>query len=86
MKLDEYALIDMMFDSSNIDSFKALWEQDKDAEKWGHLLHMCYCEESYESVGGDEGYLDNSPINVERLKYLEELISFLEGLGIKEVS
>ena len=39
---------------------------------------MCYCEESYESVCGDEGYLDNPPINHERLAYLEEL-----GIGNK---
>jgi hypothetical protein len=45
---------------------------------------MCYCEESYESVGGDEGYLPNPPINHERLSYLKELIAFLEGNGIKE--
>lgn len=44
---------------------------------------MCYCEESYESVGGDEGYLDNPPINHERLAYLEKLIKFLEDNGIK---
>ena len=45
---------------------------------------MCYCEESYESIGGDDGYLENPSINVERLKYLEQLIEFLEGLGVKE--
>lgn len=44
---------------------------------------MCYCEESYESVCGDEGYLDNPPINHERLAYLEKLIKFLEDNGIK---
>lgn len=82
---DEYTLIDMMFDNSSIDSFKQLWDEDKDAEKWGELLHLCYCEESYESVGGDEGYLENPPICVERLKYLRELIEFLEKLGIKDV-
>lgn len=82
---DEYTLIDMMFEGSKIDSFKSLWDKDKDAEKWGRLLHMCYCEKSYESVSGDEGYLENSPINVERLKYLQRLIDFLEKLGIKEV-
>lgn len=82
---DEHDLVDMMFESENINSFKSLWDKDKDAEKWGHLLHMCYCEESYVSVGGDEGYLENPPICVERLKYLQELIDFLEKLGIKEV-
>lgn len=82
---DEYTLIDMMFDSLSIDCFKSLWDIDKDAEKWGNLLDMCYCEESYESVGGDLGYLENPPINTERLKYLRELIEFLEMSGIKEV-
>lgn len=77
-------LIDMMFENSSIESFKRLWNKNKDADKWGYLLHMCYCEESYESIGGDDGYLENPPINVERLKYFEQLIEFLEGLGIKE--
>lgn len=44
---------------------------------------MCYCEESYYSVGGDEGYLANLPINHKRLSYLEKLIKFLEDNGIK---
>lgn len=82
---DEYTLIDMMFDGSSVDHFKSLWDEDKDTEKWGSLLHMCYCEESYESVGGDEGYMENPTINIERLKYLRELIEFLEMSGIKEV-
>ncbi len=82
---DENILIDMMFDDSSIDSFKSFWDKDKDAEKWGRLLHMCYCEKSYVSVGGDEGYLENPPICFKRLKYLEELIDFLEKLGIKAI-
>ena len=45
---------------------------------------MCYCEESYESVGGDFGYMENPPINHERLAYLEKLIDFLESNGIVE--
>ena len=81
--IDEFTLIDMMFNNSSIDSFKSLLEKDKDTEKWGRLLDMCYCEESYESVGGDEGYLENPPINFERLNYLKELIDFLEKSGIK---
>lgn len=80
---DEYDLIDMMYDSEDIETFKSLWQQDKDLEKWGELLHSCYWEESYESVGGDEGYLENPPINVKRLDYLHELIAFLEGVGIQ---
>lgn len=82
---DAYTLISMMFENASIDSFKPLWEMDKDAKKWGYLLHMTYCEDSYESVGGDYGYEENPPINLERVKYLEELIVFLEGLGIEEV-
>ena len=46
-------------------------------------MHSCYWEQSYESVGGDEGYLDDPPINEKRLKYLEELITFLEESGVK---
>ena len=45
---------------------------------------MCYCEESYASVGGDEGYLENSPVDFKYLAYLEKLIAFLEENGIKE--
>ena len=82
---DAYTLISMMFENASIDSFKQLWEMDKDAKKWGYLLNMTYCEDSYESVGGDHGYEENPPINLERVKYLGELIVFLEGLGIEEV-
>ena len=60
--------------------------KDKDAKKWSELLHSCYWEQSYESVGGDEGYLDDPPINEKRLKYLEELITFLEESGVKAVN
>lgn len=80
---DEYDLIDMMFDSESIETFKSLWEKDKELEKWSELLHSCYWEESYESVGGDEGYLENPPINYKRLEYLKSLIAFLEGVGIR---
>ena len=50
---DEHDLVDMMFEGSSINSFKSFWDKDKDAEKWEHLLHMCYWEISYERVGGD---------------------------------
>ena len=80
----KYILIDMMFDSRPIEEFESLLKSGKKELAWGRLLHMCYCEESYESVGGDEGYLPNPPINHERLSYLKELIAFLEGNGIKE--
>ena len=83
---DEYDLIYMMFESTDIDTFKLLWAKDKDAKKWSELLHSCYLEQSYESVGGDEGYLDDPPINEKRLKYLEELITFLEESGVKAVN
>ena len=80
---DEHDLIDMMFERADIDAFKSLWEKDKDAKKWSGLLHMCYWERSYESYGGDEGYLENPPINEKKLKYLAELINFLEASGIE---
>ena len=80
----KYILIDMMFDSRPIEEFESLLKSGKRGLAWGRLLHMCYCEESYESVGGDKGYLPNPPINHERLSYLKELIAFLEGNGIKE--
>lgn len=85
-EFNEDDLIDMMFASTDIGAFKILFEKDKDAEKWSELLHMCYWEQSYESVGGDEGYLKNPPINEKRLKYLEELIKFLEDSGIEAVN
>lgn len=53
---DGYDLIDLMFDSESIDTFKSLWDKDKGLEKWSELLHMCYWEVSYERVGGDEGF------------------------------
>jgi hypothetical protein len=79
----EFVLIDMMVDGCPIEEFQQLWES-KEKLDWGELLHMCYCEESYESVSGDEGYLENPPINHERLAYLEQLIAFLEDKGIEE--
>ena len=83
---DEHDLISMMFERADIDAFKLLWDKDKDAEKWSKLLHMCYWEQSYESVGGDEGYLDDPPINEKRLKYLKELIEFLEQSGVQAIN
>ncbi len=83
---DEYDLIDMMFDRASIDIFKSLWDKDKGLEKWSELLHTCYWEVNYERVGGDEGYLDNPPINVARIKYLEELIDFLEQSGVQAIN
>ena len=83
---DEYDLIDMMFEGTDIDTFKLLWGKDKDAKKWSELLHLCYWEQSYESVGGDNGYLDDPPINEKKLKYLEELIDFLEKAGVRAIN
>ena len=74
---NEDTLVDMMFDSFSLDSFKSLWDKDKDSNKWGRLLYMCYCEEAYESVGGDDGDSDDPQINFERLEYLKKLIEFL---------
>ena len=62
--LDRRDLVQMMYGSESIENFKDLWEQDKDPEKWSQLLHSCYWELSYTRAGGDEGYLDNPPINV----------------------
>ena len=81
--MDEYKLIDMMFDIRPIEEFQQLLESKEDLD-WSSLLHMCYCEERYESVGGDEGYLETPPINHERLSYLEQLIAFLKEKGIEE--
>ena len=79
-------MIHMMYGSESIETFKALWEQDKDPEKWSQLLHSCYWELSYTRAGGDEGYLDNPPINVGRINYLQALIGFLEEVGIRAVN
>ncbi len=83
---DDLYLIDMMFASEPIDKFKKLWAVEKDIEKWQRLLYMTCCEDSYVSVGGDEGYLENPPINYERIEYLEELIAFLKSKGLVEES
>ena len=81
---DEFELIDLMFESKPIEKFQKLFTENREDFDWSKLLHMCYCEESYESVGGVEGYLDNPPINYERLVYLKRLITFLEDNGVKE--
>ena len=81
--MDEYKLIDMLFDRCPIEEFYQLWESQEELD-WSGLLHMCYCEESYERVGGDEGNMQNSPINHERIAYLNNLIALLESCGIKE--
>ncbi|MBR5231701.1 MAG: hypothetical protein IKW00_05575 [Clostridia bacterium] len=83
---DKHDLIHMMFEDESIDTFKSLWNKNKGSTKWSDLLHMCYWEASYERVGGDYGYLENPPINVKRIKYLEELIAFLEGAGVQAVN
>ena len=85
-QLDGRDMIHMMYDSENIETFKALWEKDKDLKKWSQLLYSCYWELSYERAGGDEGYLVNPPINMERIKYLEEMIAFLESAGIQAIN
>ena len=79
----EYILIDMMLNNRPIEEFAELFESEAELS-WGMLLHMCYCEESYESVGGDYGDEDDPPINRERLSYLEGLIAFLEEKGVEE--
>ena len=85
-QLDGRDMIHLMYGNESIETFKTLWEQDKDLEKWSQLLHSCYWELSYTRAGGDEEFLDNPPINVERIEYLEELIGFLKGVGIHVVN
>ena len=82
--MDDMTLIDMMFDSEPVEKFEELLKLGNIGVEWGELLHMCYCEESYVRVGGDEGYLPNPPIDRERLAYLEKLIALLESYGITE--
>lgn len=77
-------LIDMMLEGESIEKFEELLELSDLVSQWRYLLHMCYWEEGYESVGGDEGYMDPPPINHERLAYLKKLIAFLESHGITE--
>ena len=90
MKISEHFdgrnLIHMMYGSENIDILKSLWGKDGDLERWSELLHACYWELSYVRAGGDNGYLANPPIAIERIKYLEELIAFLEGAGIQAIN
>ena len=75
-------LIHMMFRSEPIEVFAKILEENNSDLEWDKLLDMSYCERSYESVGGDEGYKKNPPINHERIEYLESLINFLESNGI----
>ena len=79
-------MIHMMYGSESIETFKTLWEKDKDLKKWSELLHACYWELSYERAGGDVGYLADPPIAMGKIEYLEELIGFLEGVGIQTVN
>ncbi len=81
---DSIDLTDMMFRNEPLENFQELLRNNRDDLDWGHLLHMCYCEESYESVGGDYGDEKDPPINYERLDYLEKLIKLLEDNGIAE--
>ena len=76
-------LIDMMFHSKPISDFEKKFNYSENEQAWKELLDMCYWEFSYESVGGDMGYLENPPIDHKRLEYLENLIVFLEMKGIK---
>ncbi|MBQ6907369.1 MAG: hypothetical protein IJQ28_03230 [Clostridia bacterium] len=81
--ITEQDLIFMMFHSKPISDFERIFKDGENTQVWEELLHMCYWEFSYESVGGDKGYLENPPINSKRLEYLENLIKFLEMKGIK---
>lgn len=66
---EELELIDLMFESKPIEIFEKLFAENREDFDWSELLHMCYCEESYESVGGDEIYFENPSINYKRLAY-----------------
>ncbi len=76
-------LIDLVWDKKPLEDFKKIFKQYKDSLDWGDLLYICKCEKEYASVGGDEGYLENSPICYEYIEYLQSIIDFLEDKGIK---
>ena len=82
--MQKCSLIRMMLKNEPIETFEKLFGEDHENPEWGYLLNMCYCEERYESVGGDFGYMKNPPIDYERLAYLKKLISFLEANGVTE--
>ena len=82
--MDSTFLIDMMFDGKPIEEFEKILRSGEVGAEWGDLLHMCYCEESYESVGGDEGHLPNPLIDHNRLAYLKALITLLKNYGVLE--
>lgn len=44
---------------------------------------MCYSEEIYESIGGDDGFKENAKVDWKRLDYLRRLISMLEQNGVE---
>ena len=71
-------LVMMMLKSEPIETFEKLLKEKNPQIEWEILLDMCYSEENYESVGGDEGYKDAPPINQNRLEYLKKLIELLE--------
>ncbi len=77
-----YTLLDMMFDRSPIEEFEKLWRPGEDLLSWGELLLFCECEESYLSVGGDEGNSETPMIDHESLERLGKLIAFIEGKGV----
>ena len=77
-------LVYMMFGGEPIETFERLLDEGHTELEWGWLLHMSYYEHSYASVGGDYGYMENPPINYERIEYLDKLIDLLETRGIKE--
>lgn len=81
--MGRYRLIDMMFAGKPIEEFERIMRTEGTELEWAALLSMCYCEKSYESVGGDEGYKKNPPINKKRIAYLSDLIAFLEDNGVK---
>ena len=80
---ERWKLVDLMFENTPIEVFDKLFTESLECYNWSELLQMCYIEESYERVGGDEGDTEDPPINYERLAYLGKLIEFLHDKGIK---
>ncbi len=81
--MHRYDLVEMMFDGEPIETFEKLLKAGENFLGWDELLRMCYCEESYESIGGDFGDEDDPSMNHERVAYLERLIAFLEQNGVR---
>ena len=76
-------LIMMMFKNAPIESLERLLKEENNGLNWGALLNMCYSEEIYERIGGDDGFKENAKVDWKRLDYLRRLISMLEQNGVE---